>query len=150
MDSDGLYMVGSSEEFQLKTSRIFQKHIPDIPLRFFEEGDHIVDLFSSRQTNQFPALIIVVVNKVGVDAIKILKRLKNPDNTYPEYLKGIPVIILVGEENNPGITACYRAGANAVLYKSEDVEKLTRTFQSICDFWIDINRGPEFGRQGML
>ncbi|MCE7038746.1 hypothetical protein [Dyadobacter sp. CY312] len=150
MDSEGLYIVANSIEFQLITSRIFQKNIPHVPIRFFGGSNELIDLLSAPETEQLPSVIILVMNNPGADVIQILARLKNPVDLNTEYLRRIPVIILTGEKYNLEVADCYRAGANAVLSKPEDKEKLTKTFESICDFWININKGPEFRRQSLF
>lgn len=148
MDSEGIYIVANSREFKTTVANIFQKNIPTVSYTFFNTSDELIDLLCSPQTNRLPSVIMLANYMAGSNALNILQHLKKSQGQNPEFLKRIPVIVLVGDESNADIIACYRAGANAVLRKPEDHEGLTNTFLSICDFWMTINTGPEFRKSG--
>lgn len=84
-----------------------------------------------------PSLVLLDLKMPGIDGIDVLKDIRAHERT--QY---IPVVMFSSSTLEEDIKACYDAGANSFLYKSDDLLEFMHILNKTLQYWIDINLSP--------
>jgi two-component system response regulator len=112
------------------------------PIRVASDGQQAIDYFkgagkfANRQEFPLPCLVMLDLKLPYVMGLDVLKWIRQ----QPEV--SAIVIILSSSKAEADISAAYRLGANAYLFKPTDTSRLQVIAKSIKDFWLTQNTPP--------
>ena len=110
---------------------------------FFEEHNFVADLHFTSSSNEFfdflticdhsayPDVILLNMHTVPLDAIGILRTLKDSVK-----FKHIPVVILSGSIDPKMIRECYLAGASSFIQKPDNESETNHKILSFINYWF--------------
>ena len=82
-------------------------------------------------------LLILDLNLPRMNGLEVLEKVREVD-----YLKALPVVVMSGSKNRAEIDRCYALGANAYVYKSNDLDEIYARAKRLMDFWFDCAKLP--------
>ncbi len=115
-------------------SNFFKREQRKINFFYASDGEEALNFLYKKGVHSqdpTPSLVILDINIPKINGIQILKEVKQDEN-----LKIIPIIIMTSSENREDILACYQNGANCVLIKEIEVERVIHMFKQIEEFWV--------------
>ena len=105
-------------------------------LRVSSNGEEALYYLKNAKTP--PHLILLDLNlpkKTGFEVLDVVK--KDP------ALRPIPIIILTSSDTQEDILRAYSHHCNAYVRKPAEFDKVVKTIQSICTFWVDVATLPQ-------
>lgn len=106
------------DDQEMLTARILKSH-PDIPFKFFKNGQEIMRYLEACPTSDLPAIVIVDYKmpiQTGADVLKTLQA----DNRY----KAIRKIVWSTSGNNQFVSECMQFGAERYFTKPNNIHQL--------------------------
>lgn len=145
-DKKELYIVDDSADHRFLVQNIFQKFLPQYPVRFFSGAEELYNFLILQSGQDYngtvPGLIILDLRMPLFGGYELLKLLRQtPDNEHTQW-KTLPIIMMSGEGTPQDITLCYQAGASSFLTKPVEFQDLRTTLETICHYWMDFNHLP--------
>lgn len=110
------------------TEAELQKLGYNISLRFVRTS---TELFSFLENDEKPFLIILDYNSSPLNAVQIIKQLKD-DSRF----KGTPVVVLGDSSLSKYVSECYEAGASSYIQKPSSMEATTHKIDNFFTYWI--------------
>jgi CheY-like chemotaxis protein len=110
------------------------------PLLFVADGEEALEYLrhSGRHADRIepsqPGIILLDLNMPGIDGRETVRIIKSDP-----LLRRIPVVILTTSAAQVDIVRSYDAGANSYIVKPSAFGGLVRLFESLCDYWFDVN-----------
>lgn len=92
-------------------------------------------VYSGRDINNKPKVILLDLKMPKVDGIEVLKRIKENDLT-----KKIPVVILTSSKEDPDIHTCYELGANSYIVKPVEFDNFQKAVTDLGLYWLVLNQ----------
>jgi CheY-like chemotaxis protein len=102
----------------------------------FARGAH-----KERDARRQPRLVILEMDLPGKGGVKVLEAMRGDPVT-----QAVPVVVLTRAQAKAELDACYRAGANSVVRKSDDREEMARKVRQLYEFWINVNEADRNSR----
>jgi CheY-like chemotaxis protein len=134
-----IYIVDDGADYRFLLQQIFSRFLPEFSARFFDSGDslhqHMQEQQGGPEQESLPALILMDMDMPGLDGFQVLSLVKQ-DLIW----RTVPVVIMSNFRSRPDIKRCYDAGANSVLIKPTDFEKLTYLIKELCQYWLGLNQ----------
>ncbi|TCC87284.1 response regulator [Pedobacter frigiditerrae] len=94
-------------------------------------------VFSSRNPNQFPNLILLDLKMPKVSGIQVLEQVK-----ADKRMKSIPVVMLTSSNEGPDIERCFELGANSYIVKPVESDNFFKTIKEIGLYWMILSQPP--------
>ena len=94
-------------------------------------------VYSGRNVNNKPKLILLDLKMPKVDGIEVLEKIKANENT-----RKIPVVVLTSSNENPDIDTCYTLGANSYIVKPVDFNNFMDAIAHSGIYWMHFNQPP--------
>ncbi len=130
-----LLVAEDDDDDRFLMQNIFKELNYDIPLEFVYNGVELIEYLDKVKSNKdgmhYPSLILLDLNMPKMDGRQALHKLKGD----PEYKK-LPVIIFSTTKNQAEIKKCYELGANSYIIKPSTYELLSKTIDSIRNYWL--------------
>jgi CheY-like chemotaxis protein len=110
------------------------------PLNFVRDGDEVLEYLRHTGRHQDvatapqPGIILLDLNMPGTDGREALRMIRADPG-----MRRIPVVILTTSRAQGDIAASYDAGANSYIVKPSSFANLVHLFESVCDYWFQIN-----------
>ncbi|WP_316767556.1 response regulator [Pedobacter frigiditerrae] len=94
-------------------------------------------IFSSRNPNQFPTLILLDLKMPKVSGIQVLEQVK-----ADKRMKSIPVVMLTSSNEGPDIERCFELGANSYIVKPVESDNFSKAIKEIGLYWMVLSQPP--------
>lgn len=94
-------------------------------------------LYSGRNVDDQPQLILLDLKLPKVDGLEVLRRLRGDDKT-----KALPVVILTTSNEDRDILSSYKLGANSYIRKPVDFEQFMEAVRQLGLYWLVLNTPP--------
>ncbi|RZK58924.1 MAG: response regulator [Pedobacter sp.] len=94
-------------------------------------------VFSSRNPNQFPTLILLDLKMPKVSGIQVLEQVK-----ADKRMKSIPVVMLTSSNEGPDIERCFELGANSYIVKPVESDNFSKAIKEIGLYWMILSQPP--------
>ena len=110
------------------------------PLVFVQDGDEAMEYLRregrhrDRGDEPQPGIVVLDLNMPGTDGWEALRMIR-----ADPHLRRIPVVILTTSGTQGDIASSYDAGANSYIVKPSSFPSLVHLFESLCDYWFQIN-----------
>ncbi len=129
-----ILMLEHDEDDRLIASIFFKQgnHNPEI--NFVENKNDFFEVLENckKGTDQYPALIVLNMNAIPVNAAGVLTELKSVPEFFP-----IPVVVLSGNRNTAKIKECYSLGAASVIIKPDNEKETEKKIGNFLNYWFD-------------
>ena len=96
----------------------------------FQQGAYADDLECLK-----PHLVLLDLRLPKVDGLEVLEQIKSSED-----LRSLPVVVLSSSDADRDIAAAYRRYANSYLVKPIDYEKFALMIETLCLYWLTLNR----------
>jgi two-component system, response regulator len=112
-------------------------HVPN-KLEVVKDGREALDFlfgqgdYSSRDTSQLPAAVLLDLNLPYVSGLEVLKQIRLNRETGR-----LPVVVLSSSVNQKEIDECELLGINRYYRKPGNFEQFTKIINEICYSWLD-------------
>jgi two-component system, response regulator len=93
--------------------------------------------FTSRKSQDLPAVILLDLKLPKVDGLEVLRRLRSAEHT-----RLIPVAVLTNSNEEQDILTSYSLGANSYVRKPVDFQTFTSLVGQLGAYWLAINEVP--------
>lgn len=142
-----IFLVEDSSDFRQLVRTVFNKFLPEYNVRSFQGAQELYNYMILQSSDDYkgrrPVLIILDLQLPNIDGNEILKLLRQtPANKVTDW-QTIPVVMLSATDRQEDINRCYQAGASSYLVKPMDFEDLRILLETICRYWVDLNRLSE-------
>jgi two-component system response regulator len=134
-----IVLVEDNPDDELLTIRSFKKNNLNYDITVLRTGEEAIDYFNEQGSADSPLFVLLDLNLPKKSGLEVLQQLR----AMPEGNR-IPVIVLTSSVEPADLTACYDNGANAYVQKPIQFEQFTKAVKTFVDFWIDLNRTPEY------
>ncbi len=94
-------------------------------------------VYSSRNINCIPKLILLDLRLPKVDGLEVLKIVKSDERTSL-----IPVVVMTSSKEDRDIAESYKLGVNSYITKPVDFEGFVKTVEDIGFYWLLLNKAP--------
>ncbi|MDQ0639942.1 CheY-like chemotaxis protein [Pedobacter sp. W3I1] len=137
-----LFVEDSKDDANL-TIRALKKSGFTNKLHHLTNGAEALDFFyckgiySSRNQNDLPKLILLDVKMPKVSGIQVLEKIKSDP-----HLRSIPVVMLTSSNEGPDIEKCFALGANSYIVKPVDSDNFFNAIREIGLYWMVLNKLP--------
>jgi len=91
--------------------------------------------YASRDTDNWPKLIILDIKMPKVDGIEVLRQLKSNELT-----KIIPVVIMTSSKEEQDIITSYNLGVNSYVVKPVNFADFAKAVAELGLYWLIINQ----------
>lgn len=126
-------VVDDAADYRFLLQQLFERFMPDYPVRFFADGQALLDEFDHVELR--PGLVILDRHMPRLDGHQTLLLLRAHPNCGT-----IPIVMMSADASLQEIEGCYKAGANSFLIKKQNVQDLKRVLNAICQYWLVINQ----------
>jgi CheY-like chemotaxis protein len=126
-----IYVVDDDEDDRLLIKQVFTKTCVDCALRFFTEGQLLLDHLETLSADDLPTLLLLDLNMPLTDGYTVLKAMRSN-----ELLKEVPVLVLSGSVNAQSVKQSYRLGANTFLSKPTDFTQFVNLVAIVQQHWL--------------
>lgn len=136
-----ILLVEDNPDHAVLVRRVLEQGAVEYKVRWVKDGQEALDWLFPKSGDRVaprPSLILLDINLPKVNGLEVLKRIKED-----EELRIIPVIILTTSDRGEEIQESYRAGANSFITKPVNFQDLSDKINSLKQYWLRINRGPE-------
>lgn len=119
MTKSTIFLVDDDDDDIYLARLTFSKHFPDWELTSFDDGQSLIDHFTTRPSSSLPDLIILDLNMprlTGFEALELLKK-------HADW-KRVPVAILTTSSNGDDREKSRQLGACAFMTKPATAEQL--------------------------
>ncbi|GAA4404188.1 hypothetical protein GCM10023187_21170 [Nibrella viscosa] len=110
---------------------------PKCLVRFFENGQDLLDALHEEPFGTWPQLILLDLNMPVMDGFATLAGIKEHDT-----LKIIPTVMLTTSDNPGDVERCYHIGCNAYMTKPSSFDQLSGMFSLLQRYWVQVSRLP--------
>jgi len=97
--------------------------------------------FGDRGRQPAPRLVLLDLKLPRKSGFEVLVWVRQ----RPE-LRTLPIVIFTSSAHDHDVHRAYELGANAYLVKPSSLDQLFETVKAIKDFWLTLNRIPQFRR----
>ena len=94
-------------------------------------------IYSERNINDAPKLILLDLKLPKVDGIEVLKQIKSDPAT-----RSIPVVVLTNSREERDVMKTYRLGVNSYILKPVDFDQFVDSVSQIGFYWMLLNQSP--------
>lgn len=118
----------------------FKRISGDYDVEVVSDGEQALEflfakgLYSNRDIERKPALIILDINLPRLNGFEVLQQLRS-NGSY----SATPVIMLSSSDEPSDIIKGYELGTNSYLRKPVDYESFADLLQQICHYWLGFN-----------
>lgn len=118
----------------------FKRISGDYDVEVVSDGEQALEflfaqgLYSNRDVERKPALIILDIDLPRLNGFEVLQQLRS-DGSYSTT----PVVILSSSDELSDIIKGYQLGTNSYLRKPVDFESFADLLQQICHYWLGLN-----------
>lgn len=133
-----IFIADDDEDDRYLLKLSLQKSFPMCLVRFFENGQDLLDALHEEPTNTLPQLILLDLNMPVMDGFNTLTSIKQHKS-----LKAIPTVILTTSDNPGDVKKCYHLGCNAYMTKPGSFDQLTGMVSLLQRYWTQISRLPK-------
>ncbi|GAB4023816.1 response regulator [Spirosoma koreense] len=131
-------IVDDSVNYRLLVQQVFSRFLTAYPLRIFASGQALLEALN--HLSPAPSLIVLDRHMPWLDGHQTLLALKQ----HPT-LRTIPVVMMSTDASFLEIDQCYQAGVNSFLLKPVDINSVRKTMETLCQYWLELNRQPTAG-----
>ena len=127
-----------AEDRMMMADAFVESHL-DIPLRFVEDGEQLMDyllhcgVYTNPASAPCPGLILLDLNMPKKDGWKALQEIKNNPS-----LRCIPVVILTTSKAPQDVDRSYDSGVNAFITKPVTFTGLVEVVTILGKYWFEI------------
>jgi CheY-like chemotaxis protein len=127
--------------------RAMKKAGANNPIQVATDGQQAIDYlkgsgkYADRVLFPLPSLVLLDLKLPHVMGLEVLRWIRQQPGPV------LPVVILSASGEWTDISAAYQLGANAVLMKPSEADKLDEMARSIKDFWLTHNTLPPFAEE---
>lgn len=127
-------MLEDDEVDRFITKVFFEENKFEADLQFVHSSNEFFSYLEKSKTNDktLPALIILNMHAVPVNAPGILKTLKSDKD-----FNSIPVVVLSGSKDPKLIKECYSLGASSFIQKPDTEQETNKKIISFFNYWFD-------------
>jgi CheY-like chemotaxis protein len=130
-----IFVVDDDADDRFIINDALSQKLPEIEIREFSNGQHLLDALQGLNALEHPAMIIVDLNMPGKDGRSAVSDIKNDPG-----LRLIPVIVCTTSTSLGDKISCYSAGANCFVSKPTTFGEYCRLFSTIVDLWLPIKQ----------
>lgn len=131
-----VFIVDDSADYLLLVEQVFKRYLPHRLVQFFASSDAFYD-YMQTQTERPRVLLMDLNMPPGRSGYEVLVALKN----HPDW-QCTPVVIMSNTATDPELKQCIDGGANSYIPKPMGLMPMKQLFESICDYWLDLNQLP--------
>lgn len=133
-----IYVVDDAAEYRMLLGQVFARYLPQYDVHFFDSGDALCESAAAGNLPRPPDLILLDIRMPGRDGVAMLQFIREP--TQWPYT---PVVVLSNSSEQADADACYEMGASFVLRKPTSFTLLVNLLESLCHYWLHLNRRPQ-------
>jgi len=122
-------MVGGDEDDQYITTSTLAELGYHVPVRFLSRSNQLIDYLS---VNDEPVLILLDYNATPINAIEILKQIKE------SHAKHIPVVVLSNVASPTYVKECYHFGAVSFIVKPAGAAATKEKIGTFFKYWFSV------------
>jgi CheY-like chemotaxis protein len=93
--------------------------------------------YASRQTYNYPNVILLDLRLPKVDGLEVLRRIKANEHT-----RRIPVVVLTSSKEDRDVVASYNLGVNSFISKPVEFDEFAKVVSDLGYYWLFINHPP--------
>ena len=94
-----------------------------------------IGVYSSRDVNHTPKVILLDLKLPKVDGLEVLRRIKSDERT-----KLIPVVVLTSSKEESDLVESYKLGANSYITKPVNFDNFAATVAELGFYWLLVNQ----------
>lgn len=132
-----IYIVDDAAEYRLLLEKAFARYLPQYDVQFFASGDALCDAVAAGSLPRPPDLLLLDLRMPGRDGVAMLQFIRQPGQ-WPF----VPVVVLSAMSQQTDVDACYEVGASFVVQKPTSFTLLVTLLESLCHYWLHLNRRP--------
>ena len=135
----------------LLIQRAFQKAGLNNSLKVVRNGEQAVeylsgeDAYADRERFPLPFLVLLDLKMPGTDGFEVLAWTRSVAN-----LKRLLVVVLTSSNLQADVDKAYELGANSYLVKPGGFDKLEEIVHCLEDYWLKLNRCPDFAVESAM
>lgn len=134
-----LLIAEDDEDDRFLATEAFKKSGSEIPLKFVNDGESLIELLVSdvANANDLPYLILLDLNMPKKDGRQCLSEIKqNP------LLRKIPIIVFTTSNLPEDIAKTYDLGVNSYINKPVEFKELINIFSLLSSYWFKTVKLP--------
>ncbi|GAA4452879.1 response regulator [Nibrella saemangeumensis] len=132
-----IFIADDDEDDRYLLKLSLQKSFPKCLVRFFENGQELLEALHEEPASTLPQLILLDLNMPVMDGFATLAGIKGHDS-----LKVIPTVMLTTSDNPCDVKKCYSIGCNAYMTKPSNFDQLSGMLSLLQRYWMQIARLP--------
>jgi len=138
-----ILLVEDNADDELLTLHAFKKNNIPNPIIVVRDGAEALDFllgtgkYSSRDTSQTPALILLDLKLPKLTGLEVLKRVRANAQT-----RCVPIIVLTTSAEEQDLITSYRLGANSYIQKPVDLGHFVEVIRNLGVYWLEVNCPP--------
>jgi CheY-like chemotaxis protein len=138
-----ILLVDDDPNHRFLIRKLLSKNSVRTEVTELEDGQQALDYMNRRgvyaDTKKFPDpdFILLDIRMPGIDGLKVLKVIKEDEQTQQ-----VPVVILTTSTLEEEVIQSYKDGANAFVTKPTSYENFAKTITALGKFWVSAVEFP--------
>lgn len=138
-----ILLVDDDVNHRFLIRKLLSKNSVNTEVTELEDGQQALDymhrrgVYADREKFPDPDFILLDIKMPGIDGLKVLKVIKDDEQTQQT-----PVVILTTSTLEEEIIQSYKDGANAFVTKPTSYENFAKTITALGNFWVSAVEFP--------
>jgi len=138
-----ILLVDDDPNHRFLIRKLLSKNSVRTKVTELEDGQQVLDymyrrgIYSDRGKFPDPDFILLDIKMPGIDGLKVLKVIKDDEQTQQ-----VPVVMLTTSTLEEEIIQSYKDGANAFVTKPTSYEDFAKTITALGKFWVSVAEYP--------
>jgi CheY-like chemotaxis protein len=140
-----ILVADDSAEDAYILKRAFERAGMTVPIQFVKDGQELIDYlsgtegFSDRKNHPMPRVVLLDLKMPKLNGFDVLRWLQK----QPE-LRRLIVTVLSSSDESRDVNLAYDLGANSYVVKPGSLMGYTNIVEKLRDYWLDVNRPPDY------
>ncbi len=127
-------MLEHDDDDRYITQAVFDEQRYDVKINFVGSAEEFFQYLerAGKSNNGLPSLILLNYYAKPVNAVDVLKRLKQHD-----IYRRIPAVVLSGSVKSDIVEECYASGASSFIQKPSKAEETEKKIKNFFHYWFE-------------